>query len=95
MDNSLIIVKDKFKELLKVTLDDIVETLTRTLGPYGSDVMLINANRKPEFSKDGNKVLGRIMFKNRVKAAIQVMIKQIADDVDFETFINDLIPEGL
>lgn len=78
MEFKSIIKESDLRKIAKETIDEFADTVTSTLGPYGSTVILCNAYDEPIITKDGVTVSKNIAFDNPIKNSFAKIIKEVA-----------------
>ena len=86
--------KTEFKSIIKEldlrtiareTIDEFADTVTSTMGPYGSTVILCDNFNPPTITKDGVTVAKNIAYDDPVKNNFAKIVKEVAKKTVKET----------
>ena len=78
---SNIIIENNYKRIAKETLEIISDTLSKSLGYYGSNTILEDKAFGHVITKDGYTILNKIKFNNTTSTTILEIIKNISRDL--------------
>lgn len=102
-----IVSNDTVKAIQLKTLREISLSLSKTFGPMGSNTMLVTGNNpntlKVEYTKDGHKTLGSILYRDPISMATQKELVAVTghtehivgDGTTSATILSYLIYDGL
>jgi len=71
---------DSVEKLVSFVMNKISNTVSSSLGPYGSNTIIEDPSLNHQVSKDGYTILSRMMFKESIPRVITNMIKKIAEN---------------
>ena len=76
----VITTKDKLHQLTKKTVEEIVDVVTDTMGPYGNTVWLTRIGIPPKATKDGVSVMKNLWSDDAIKNQIIQVVKETAEN---------------
>lgn len=104
---SNIISGEKLKEIQQKVLNDLKEAIIHSMGPAGSNSLILRGNSDAdivaEYSKDGNKIIKNIKYQYPIEMAIKSEIenatrrieKEVGDGTSSVVVMSSLIFDGL